>query len=167
MNDFENMSEKNKFHLDIIGQIWGKMASEIYNQYLQRGRGVVVMFMMDDLPAELKAMLPKGAHPAGEGAVAAYVPRDSLLPLEDFVGEQGLLRIDHKLGQYDPDTTIIFAFIQKVTNDTGKRGTISIGYEISPPSEYTPKELYQNRKSHSLGMPFGRNCKFYPPINLN
>ena len=56
MNDFENMSEKNKFHLDIIGQIWGKMASEIYNQYLQRGRGVVVMFMMDDLPAELKAM---------------------------------------------------------------------------------------------------------------
>lgn len=77
MNDFENLSEKNKFHLDIIGQIWGKMASEIYNQYLQRGRGVVVMLMMDDLPAELKAMLPKGAHSTGEGAVAAYVPRDS------------------------------------------------------------------------------------------
>lgn len=167
MIDHASMSEKNKFHLDIISQIWGKIAGEIYGQYLQRGRGVVVMFMMDDLSAELKAMLPKGAHPVGEGAVAAYVPRDSLLPLEDFVGEQGLLRIDHKLGQYDPDTTIVFTFIEKITNDAGKRGTISIGYEISPPPEYSPKELYQNRKSHSLGMPLGRNCKFNPPINLN
>ncbi len=167
MYDHEDMSEKNKFHLDIIGQIWGKMAGEIYDQYKKRGRGVVVLFMMDDIPEDLKAIIPKGAIPSGQGAIAAYVPWDSLLPLENMVGEQGVLKMDHKLGEYDPDTTIVFAFIEKIENDEGKKGIVSTGYEITPSPEHTPLEMYKNKVLFAHFSPINKVGKNNPIINLN
>jgi len=170
MNDYENISERNEFHLEIIGQIWGKIAADIYDQYKKRGRGAVVMFMMDDMPEELSAILPKGAKPTGKGAVAAYVPRDSLLPLESMIGEQGLLKMDRQLGLYDPDTTIVFAFIEKIKNDEGKKGIVSSGYEITPSPEHTPLEMYKNKvsiDSFAKYSPIHRGSKDNPTINLN
>jgi hypothetical protein len=172
MFDTKGMDEKKDFHLEIISQIWGKIAGEIYSQYKQRGRGIVVMFMMDDLPDELKAVLPPGATPTGKGAAGAYIPRDCLLPLENLVGEQGILRMDHILGQYDPDKTIVFTFIEKTENEEGKTGIKSAGYEITPPpgSELSPRELWKKRKdkiAFAAYRPRNRDDKNNPIINLN
>lgn len=170
MYDHEDITEENEFHLEIISQIWGKIAGDIYDQYKKRGRGAVVIFMMDDLPEELSAILPPGAEPTGRGAVAAYVPRDSLLPLENLIGEQGVLKMDHKLGQYDPETTLVFAFIQKLKNGEGKKGVKSTGYEITPSKEHAPLEMWKKeRNKHPLAhfSPGNRSVKNNPIINLN
>lgn len=172
MFDSQGMTEENELHLEMIRQIWPKIAPDVYNNYKKQGRGIVVMFMLDSLPDEIEAILPPGAEPTGKGAAGAYIPRDCLLPLENLVGEQGLLRIDHILGQYDPDKTIVFAFIEKTENEEGKKGLKSAGYEIThrPGSELSPLELWKKRKEKTefaVFRPRTGDDKNSPIINLN
>lgn len=163
----EDKDEQIQFHAEIIGQMWGKIAGEIYQQYKSRGRGVLALFMMDDFPPGLSEILPPGKEPTGRGAVGTYIARDNLLPLENLVGEQGLLSIDRHLGEYDPDTTIVFAFIEKVKNDEGKFGTVSTGYSITPPAWFSPKALSEKDPEMGSSNPFPKNGNYNPIINLN
>jgi len=38
MFDSQGMTEENKFHLEMIRQIWPKIAPEIYSKYKEQGR---------------------------------------------------------------------------------------------------------------------------------
>ena len=163
--DHKDRDEQIQFHAEIIGQMWPKIAAEIYGQYKERGRGVLALFMMDDFPPGLSELLPAGKEPTGRGAVGTFIPRDNLLPLENLVGEQGLLSIDRHLGEYDPDTTIVFAFIEKVKNDEGKSGIVSTGYSVTPPAWLSPKAMSEKDPEMNSRNPFAKNGNYNPIIN--
>ena len=167
MFDNTDSEGRNKLHASIISQLWDKLAAEAYSQYLKRGRGVLVFFMTDELPPEIENMIPPGKKPTGMGAVGSYIPRDQLLPLEELIGEQGLLATDRMLGEYDPETTIICAFIEKGINSKGKTGTISVGYCIEPPPWVSPRAMYEaSAKKENPLRPY-QGGKDSPLINLN
>jgi hypothetical protein len=166
---FDNTDDEGRkqLHAEIISQLWDKLASEAYSQYLKRGRGLLVFLMMNELPPGLEDLIPPGKKPTGNGAVGSYIPRDQLLPLEGLIGEQGLLATDRMLGEYDPETTIICAFIEKGKNGEGKTGTISIGYVITPPPWVSPRAMFEAKaKKESPLRPY-RGGKDSPLINLN
>ncbi len=163
--DHENKDEPIQLHAEIIGQMWPKIAGDIYRQYKSQGRGVLALFMMDDFPSGLEEILPPGKEPTGRGAVGSYIPRDKLLPLENLVGEQGLLSIDKQLGEYDPDTTIVFAFIEKIKNDEGKSGVYSVGYSVTPPAWLSPKAMSEKEPGMNFPSPFAKNGNYNPIIN--
>jgi len=165
--DHEEKDERIRFHAEIIGQMWPKIAGEIYRQYKKQGRGVLALFMMDDFPPCLAELLPGDKEPTGEGAIGTYIPRDKLLPLEDLVGESGLLSIDKQLGEYDPETTIVFAFIQKVKNEEGKTGIVSTGYSVKPPAWCSPRTLFETNPEVDTSMLEPRSEQDNPLINLN
>jgi hypothetical protein len=175
MFDSQGMTDENELHLEMIKQIWSKIASEVYGKYKEQGRGIVVFFMLDNMPEEVETILPPDAEPTGKGAAGAYIPRDYLLPLENLVGEQGLLQMDRVLGQYDPDKTIVFAFIRKFIDDDGKRGIKAAGYEItpSPETELSPRAMWNKRKEKKEKIEFAAyrqrkpGDKNNPIINLN
>ena len=169
MNEFdqERHGDVDRFHLELIGQMWGKVAGDMYRQYKSRGRGVLALFLMEDFPAGLKDVLPKGAEPTGRGAVGTYIPRDKLLPLEEMIGEQGLLSIDRQLGEYDPETTIVFAFIGKVKNDEGKTGIVVTGISATPQPQYSPRAMAEESQGSGSASPFSSNKRYNPKINLN
>lgn len=83
MNDYDHddQEERNQFHAEIIGQMWGKIAGDIYRQYKTRGRGVLALFLMDDLPPCLKDVLPNNAEPTGRGLWGPMSPGISCFPL--------------------------------------------------------------------------------------
>ncbi len=171
MNNFEDMDQKDKFHMSLVVQIWEKIAGLVYSRYKKEGRGVVVMFMMDDIPGPLKKILPQlpdlPKPSAKHGAVAtAYVPWDELLALENIIGEQGVLKLDLKLGSYDPETTIVFAVIETGEDKEGKKGVAVSGFEVTPPYGLRPAELYKKAASFGVYNPFTRS-KNNPLLTLN
>ena len=171
MNNFDDMNEKDKFHMSLVIQIWEKIAGLVYGRYKKDGRGVVVMFMMDDIPGPLKKILPSLPElpktSAKHGAVAtAYVPWDELLTLETIIGEQGVLKLDLKLGAYDPDTTIVFAVIETAEGKEGKKAVAVSGFEVTPPHGLRPAELYKKGAGFGAYNPFTRN-KNNPLLTLN
>ena len=165
--DQERHGDVDRFHLELIGQMWEKVAGDIYRQYKARGRGVLALFLMNEFPPGLKDVLPSGAEPTGRGAVGSYIPRDKLLPLEEMIGEQGLLSIDRQLGEYDPETTIVFAFIGKVKNDEGKTGIVVTGISATPQPQYSPRAMAEESKGSGSSFPFSNNKRYDPKINLN
>jgi len=169
MNEFDHIDQPDvdPFHAEIIGQMWDKVAADVYRQYKTRGRGVLAIFLMDDFPPGLKDVLPKGAKPTGRGAVGTYIPRDNLLPLEEMIGEQGLLSVDRQLGEYDPETTIVFCFIEKVKNDEGKKGVIATGLSATPPARYSPRSMSEDTRKTDSTYLFPSNKRYNPKINLN
>ena len=78
MNEFdqERHGDVDRFHLELIGQMWGKVAGDMYRQYKSRGRGVLALFLMEDFPAGLKDVLPKGAEPTGRGELKEFTGVD-------------------------------------------------------------------------------------------
>lgn len=173
MNNFEGMDKKDKFHMSIVVQIWDKIAGLVYGRYKKEGRGAVVMFMLDDIPEPLKKILPstknlpKPPIEKNHGAIAtAYVAHDNLLMLEGVIGEQGVLKLDRKLGQYNPDTTIVFAMIESGQNKDGKKGVAVSGFEVTPPRGLRPAELYKKGAGFGAYNPFTRN-KNNPLLTLN
>jgi len=164
-HDQGEQDERMRFHAEIVGQIWPKIAGDIYRQYKKQGRGVVAFFMMDNFPPGLEDLLPPGKKPTGEGAVGSYIPRDKLLPLEELVGEQGLLSIDRQLGEYDPDTSIVFAFIEKVQNDEGKKGMLCTGVSVTPPAFLSPKTLAAKESGMDSTNPFPQKGNYNSIIN--
>jgi hypothetical protein len=175
MFDAQGMTEENELHLEMITQIWPKIAPEVYSKYKEQGRGIVVFFMLDNMPDEVETILPPGAEPTGKGAAGAFIARDCLLPLENLIGEQGLLQMDRVLGQYDPDKTVVFAFIRKFIDDDGKPGINAAGYEItpSPETELSPRAMWNKRKEKKEKTEFAvyrhwkAGDKNNPIINLN
>jgi len=165
--NYDDPDERLRFHTEIIGQIWFKVAADIYRQYKSRGRGALTLFMMDEFPPGLEDLLPPGREPTGRGAVGTYIPRDKLLPLENLVGEQGLLQIDKQLGEYDPETTIVFAFISKTKNKDGSTGILSTGYAVKPPEWCSPRSLYDNKPRVDTTMLSIKKDGSNPKINLN
>jgi len=162
-----NPEERNKLHASIISQLWDTLAVEAYSQYLKRGRGALVFFMTDELPPEIENLIPPGKKPTGMGAVGTYIPRDQLLPLEELIGEQGLLATDRMLGEYDPETTVVCAFIEKTKSSEGKTGTASAGYVLTPPPWVSPRAMFEAKaKKESPLRPY-RGGKDSPLINLN
>lgn len=170
MVNLDDRSDKDKFHMKLVVQIWDKIAGLAYARYKKEGRGAVIMFMLDNIPATLKEILPPlpkmiSSRP---GALAtAYVPRSELLMLENIIGEQGVLRLDRKLGEYDPDTTIVFAVIETETDENGKNGVVSSGFDVTPPSFLYPREMYDKKLGfgeYSLSM---KGSKNNPLLNLN
>ena len=167
MYDTLDNDARNQLHAAIISQIWDKMAPEIYAQYLKRGRGVLVFFMMDEFPPGLEDLIPEGKEPTGMGAVGAYIPRNQLLPLEGLIGEQGLLATDRMLGEYDPETTIVCSFIEKSINSEGKPGTFAAGYSITPPPRVSPRAMYEAKAKKESPLKPIQGGKNSPLINLN
>ena len=174
MNNFEDMDQKDKFHMYLVVQIWDKIAGLVYGRYKKEGRGVVVMFMVDDIPDPLKKILPliEGLpvpikNSKKHGAVAtAYVPWDELLALENIIGEQGVLKLDLKFGSYDPETTIVFAVIETGEDKEGKKGVAVSGFEVTPPYGLRPAELYKKAASFGVYNLFTRS-KNNPLLTLN
>jgi len=167
MFDNTDKEGRNQLHAAIISQLWDKLAGEIYGQYLKQGRGVLVFFMMDEIPPGVEDLLPPGAEPTGRGWAGAYILHDQLLPLEGLIGEQGLLATDRMLGEYDPETTVICAFIEKNTSNEGKTGTYSAGYVISPPPWVSPRTMYEARTKKDNPLRPYKGGKDSPLINLN
>ncbi len=169
MNEYDHIEQPkvDPFHAEIIGQMWEKVAGDIYRQYKTRGRGVLALFLMNGFPPGLKDVLPSGAEPTGRGAVGTYIPRDKLLPLEEMIGEQGLLSIDRQLGEYDPETTIVFAFIEKAKNDEGKTGVFATGLSATPPACLSPRAMAEDSPEPGSIFPFSSNKRYNPKINLN
>jgi len=122
---------------------------------------------MNDFPPGLKDVLPSGAEPTGRGAVGSYIPRDKLLPLEEMIGEQGLLSIDRQLGEYDPEKTIIFAFFGQIENDEGGFGTRSTGLSATPQAPFSPRAMAEKSQGSGSASPFSSNKRYNPKINLN
>jgi len=173
MNDFEDMDKKEKFHMSLVVQIWEKIAGLVYGRYKNEGRGVVVMFNLDDIPERLKMILPftknlpKPPIEKGHGAVAtAYVSHNDLLVLEGVIGEQEVLKLDLKLGAYDPDTTIVFAMIESGQNEEGKKDVAVFGFEVTPPRGLSPAELYKKGAGFEAYNPF-TSSKNNPLLTLN
>ena len=169
MNEFDQKDQPDvdPFHAEIISQMWEKVAGDIYRQYKTRGRGVLALFLMKDFPPGLKDVLPSGAEPTGRGAVGTYIPRDQLLPLEEMIGEQGLLSIDRQLGEYDPETTIVFTFIEKVKNDEGKTGVFATGLSATPPARYSPRAMSEDSPETDSTFHISSSKRYNPKINLN
>lgn len=161
-----DIPDENKIHMMIIMQIWEDLAADIYQAYKEQGRGVVVMFMMDTLPDPLKARLPRDGA-IKKGALSAYISHDNLLVLEELVGERGVLRIDRQINQYNPDTTILFAFLRKGVSEGGEPGIASFGYEITPPSRLSPLEMYKKKNPLSARKIFPFDSNQHPLISLN
>jgi len=171
MNNFDDMDKRDKFHMSIVVQIWKKIAGLVYGRYKKEGKGVVLMFMMDDIPAQLRKALPPlpdlPRTSAKHGAIAtAYVPWDELLSLENIIGEQGVLKLDLKLGAYDPDTTIVFSVIEAVEGKYGKKDVAVSGFEVTPPYGLRPAELYKKAAGFGVYNPFSSN-KNNPLMTLN
>jgi len=171
MNSFEDMDKKDKFHMSLVVQIWEKIAGLVYGRYKKDGRGIVVMFMMDDISGLLKKILPPlpdlTKTSAKHGAVAtAYVPWGELLTLENIIGEQGVLKLDLKLGAYDPDTTIVFAVIENAEGKEGKKAAAVSGFEVTPPHGLRPAELYKKGAGFGAYNPF-TSSKNNPLLTLN
>ncbi len=173
MNDFEDMSDKDKFHMSLVVQTWDKLAGLVYGRYKNEGRGVVVMFNLDDIPDRLKKILPstknlpKPPIEKGHGAVAtAYVSHNDLLMLEGVIGEQGVLKLDLKLGAYDPDTTIVFAMIESGQKEEGKKGVAVTGFDVTPPPYLYPREMYKKGAIFGDYNPF-TSSKNNPLLTLN
>ena len=171
MNNFDHMDKKEKFHMSLVVQIWDKIAGLVYGRYKKEGRGVVVMFMMDDIPAPLKKILPPIPNlpktSAKYGAIAtAYVPWDELLTLESIIGEQGVLKLDLKIGAYDPDTTIVFAMIETKEDENGTKAVAIAGFDVTPPYGLRPAELHKKGAMFGAYSPFA-SSKNNPLLTLN
>jgi len=169
MNEYDHKGQPEvyRFHAEIISQMWERVAGDIYRQYKTQGRGVLAFFMLKDFPPGLKDLLPSGAEPTGRGAVGTYIPRDQLLPLEELIGEQGLLSIDRQLGEYDPETTIVFAFIEQVKNEEGKTGIFATGLSATPPARFSPRAMAEDSQGSDSAFRFSSSKRFDPKNNLN
>ena len=169
MNEFDHIDQPDvdPFLLEIIGQMWEKVAGDIYRQYQKRGRGVLALFLMKDFPPGMKEFLPDNTELDGHGFVGTYIPRDKLLPLEEMIGEQGLLSIDRQLGEYDPEKTIVFAFFGQIENDEGGFGTRSTGLSATPQAPFSPRAMAEKSQGSGSASPFSSNKRYNPKINLN
>ena len=171
MNNMDELDGKDKLHMQIVVQIWDKIAGLVYDRFKKEGRGVVVMFMLNDIPENLKDILPPipvVSDPARYGTIAtAYVPHSELLILEKIIGEQGVLKLDRQLLEYDPDTTIVFAFIETQENDDGSKGIVVSGFDVTPPSVFYPSKLYQMKKGLKSFFSLARDDGNNPLMNLN
>lgn len=170
MSSIPNLPDENEIHMMITMEIWDDMAGHIYQAYLEQGRGVVAMLMMDALPDNLKAMLPKTPEKDGViqgGILSAYIPLDSLNTLEDLVGLEGVLKIDEQVHRYDPAASILFAFFNKKVTSDGKRGVSCCGYEITPPARISPLEMYKKEGAVSVRRIDPQKSDDHPLITLN
>ena len=167
MPNFDNLPDDKKLHQMIIMKIWKDIAPDIYRAYLEIGRGVVAMFMMDTLPDMLKDVLPEREGVISGSVMTAYIPLDKLNTLEELVGLEGVLTIDEQVHRYDPTTSIVFAFFNKKVNNDGTRGVSSCGYEITPSAEESPLELYKKKDSISVRRIDPKKGNDHPLINLN
>jgi hypothetical protein len=171
MNNYDDMDKKDKFHMFLVVQLWEKIAGLVYGRYKKEGRGVVVMVMLDCIPVTLAHILPPppnypktSAH--HDAMATAYVPRDELLTLENIIGEQGVLKLDFKLGEYDPDTTIVFAMIETEEDEKGTKAVAVSGFEVTPPYGLRPAELYRKGAGFGEFNPFNPS-KNNPLLTLN
>lgn len=133
-----NIPDERRQHLKIIGTIWTDVAPRIYAAYKREGRGILVLFRVDDFPF-LKEMVPVPHPPGlkeGEGILGAYVPRKAMILLEALVGEKALLDLDRMAGTYDPEEEIIFVFLFK----KGQLGVTS-AYRVGNLGGKTPANL--------------------------
>ena len=167
MPSFDNLPDDKKLHQMIIMKIWKDIAPDIYRAYLEIGKGVVAMFMMDTLPDMLKGVLPEGEGVISGSVMTAYIPLDKLNTLEELVGLEGVLTIDEQVHRYDPTTSIVFAFFNKKVNSDGTRGVSTCGYEITPPAGESPLELYKRKSSISVCRIDHKKDNDHPLINLN
>ena len=167
MPSFDNLPDDKKLHQMIIMKIWKDIAPDIYRAYLEIGKGVVAMFMMDNLPDMLKDVLPEGEGVISGSVMTTYIPLEKLNTLEDLVGLEGVLTIDEQVHRYDPTTSIVFAFFNKKVKSDGTRGVSSCGYEITPPAGESPLELYKKKGSMSVRMIDPKKGNDHPLINLN
>jgi len=157
MPNIDNLPDDKELHQMIIMKIWNDLAGDIYQAYLKQGRGVVAMFMMDTLPEMLKDVMPEGEGVISGSVMSAYIPLDMLNTLEDLVGLEGVLKI----------TSIVFAFFNKRVNSDGTRGVSSCGYEITPPADMSPLELYKKKGRVSVRRIYPKKAHDHPLINLN
>lgn len=167
MPNIDNLPDDKELHQMIIMKIWNDLAGDIYQAYLKQGRGVVAMFMMDTLPEMLKDVIPTGEGVISGSVMSAYIPLDMLNTLEDLVGLEGVLKMDEQAHCYDPATSIVFAFFNKRVNSDGTRGVSSCGYEITPPADMSPLELYKKKGRVSVRRIYPKKANDHPLINLN
>jgi hypothetical protein len=167
MPSVDNLPDDKELHQMIIMKIWKDIAADIYRAYLEIGRGVVAMFMMDTMPEMLKDVMPEGEGVISGSVMTAYIPLDKLNTLEDLVGLEGVLKIDEQVHRYDPTTSIVFAFFNKKVNSDGTRGVSSCGYEITPHADSSPLELYKKKGPVSVRKIFPEKRNDHPLINLN
>jgi len=167
MPTLDSFPDNPDLHQMIIMKIWSDLAPDIYRAYLEQGRGVVAMFMLDTMPDFFKDQLPEGEKVIGGSIMTTYIPLERLNTLEDLVGLEGVLKIDEAVHRYDPKTSIMFAFISKKVSTNGKRGVSCTGYEITPPSRHSPKELYKKKDFESMRRYEPKKGDDHPLINLN
>jgi len=167
MPALDNLPDDRELHQMIIMKIWKDIAPDIYRAYLEIGRGVVAMFMMDTMPEMLKDILPEGEGVISGSVMSAYIPLDKLNTLEDLVGLEGVLKIDEQVHRYDPATSIVFAFFNKKVTSDGTRGVSSCGYEITPSAGESPLELYKKKGPVSVRRINPKKSADHPLINLN
>lgn len=167
MPSFDNLPDDKELHQMIIMKIWKDIAPDIYRVYLEIGRGVVAMFMMDTMPEMLKGVLPEGEGVISGSVMSTYIPLDKLNTLEDLVGLEGVLTIDEQVHRYDPTTSIVFAFFNKKVTSDGTRGVSCCGYEITPPAGESPLDLYKKKGSISVRRIDPQKGNDHPLINLN
>ena len=169
MPTIDNLPDDKELHQLIIMKIWKDLAGDIYRAYLEMGKGVVAMFMMDTLPEMLKDVMPEGEGVISGTVMTAYIPLDRLNTLEELIGLEGVLKIDEQVHRYEPTKSIVFAFFNKSVNSDGTRGVSSCGYEITPPADMSPFELYKKKKKGSVSVRriYPNKGSDHPWINLN
>ena len=149
MPESDNFISDQELHRLIIMKIWDEIAPEIYQAYLEQGRGVVAMFMLDTLPGFIKDRIPEGEGVISGSVMSAYIPLDRLHTLEDLVGLEGALKIDEQVHRYDPAASIVFAFFDRKSSRDGTRGVSCWGYEITPPPRHSPAAMYKKNNPGS------------------
>ena len=167
MPNVNNLPDDKELHQMIIMKIWKDIAADIYRAYLEQGRGVVAMFMLDSLPDFLKDQVPEGEGVISGSVMSAYIPLDRLHTLEDLVGLEGVLTMDEQAHRYDPAASIVFAFFNKRAASDGIRGVSCVGYEMTPPSRYSPQEMYKKKDPVSVRGIDPKKGDDHPLINLN
>jgi hypothetical protein len=167
MTTLDNLPKNNDLHQLIIMKIWKDIAPDIYRAYLEIGRGVVAMFMMDTLPEMLKDVVPEGEGVISGSIMTAYIHLDRLNTLEELIGLEEVLKLDEQLYRYDPAKSIVFVFLNKKANSDGTHGVYHISYEITPHPALSPLELYKKKRSISVRRIDPKKDNDYPLINLN
>lgn len=167
MPGINNVPDDRQLHQMIIMKIWEDIAPDIYRAYLEQGRGVVAMFMLDTLPDFLKDRMLEGEGVISGSVMSAYIPLKKLNTLEDLVGFEGVLKIDEQVHRYDPKKSIVFAFFNKKVKRDGTRGVSATGYEVTPPSRHSPLEMYKKKGPVSVRRIHPKEDHDHPLINLN
>lgn len=162
-----NLPDDRELHQMIMMKIWEDIAADIYRSYLQRGKGVVAMFMLDTLPDFLKDQMPEGEGVMSGSIMSIYIPLARLRTLEDLVGLEGVLKIDEQVHRYDPTKSIVFAFFNKKINSDGTRAVSCCGYEMTPPAYLSPLAMYRKKGPVTRRRAAPQKSEDHPLINLN